>query len=168
MTGLFIAKKVAGPAYIHVIGCQGEPGAKRVQCLHDLEATPRMRGQKPVRVGRQIGVGPLAATPDPAAKLVQLRQPEHVGAMDDHRVRGRDVDTRFNDIGRQQDVGLAVGKLRHHVVELGGRHPAVRGQDPRFRHKSRQTVEDTLQVVDARADTKDLTPAEHLALDRLA
>ena len=43
MTGLFIAKKVAGPAYIHVIGCQGEPGAKRVQCLHDLEATPRMR-----------------------------------------------------------------------------------------------------------------------------
>ena len=61
----------------------------------------------------------------------------------------------------------AVARWGDHVVELGGRHPAVCGQDPRFRHKSRQTVEDTLQVVDARADTKDLTPAEHLALDRL-
>ena len=126
MAGLLITKKIARPADIHVIGCQREPGTKRVQCLHDLEAPPRLRGQQTVWIGRQIGIGPLAAAPDPAAKLIQLRQPEHVGSMDDHRVGRRNVDSRFNDIGRQQDVGLAVSKFRHHVVELGGGHPAVR------------------------------------------
>ena len=52
-----------------------------------------MRSQHPVRIGCQIGIGPLPPAPDPAAKLVKLRKAEHIGTVDDHRVRGWNVDS---------------------------------------------------------------------------
>ena len=168
MAGLLVAKQIAGPADIHVVGGKSEPRTKRVQRLHHLEPAARLRRQHPVRIGCQIGIGALPAAPYTATKLVELRQAEHVGPVDNHRVGRRDIDAGLDDVGGQQDVRLAIGKTGHDIVKLGRRHAAMGRQDARIRHQHRQPVIDALQIVDARADAEDLAATEHLALYGLA
>ena len=54
--------------------------------------------------------GPAA---DPAAELVELGEPEPVGALDDHHRRLRHVDADLDDGRADQDVELAVAEPRH-------------------------------------------------------
>ena len=56
---------------------------------------------------QQIAVAELAAPPDAAAELVELRQAEAVGAVDDHGVDVRDVDAVLDDRRGEQQVVLA-------------------------------------------------------------
>ena len=53
--------------------------------------------------------GVLAAA-DPAAQLVQLRQPEALGLLDQHHRRVRHVDADLDHARRHQHVGLAGGE----------------------------------------------------------
>ena len=48
-----------------------------------------------------------------------------VGEMHDQRVGVRDIQTGFDDRGRQQHIELAVVEIVHDVVEFGRRHLAV-------------------------------------------
>ena len=59
-----------------------------------------------------VGEGALARAPDPAADLVRLREAELVGALDDQRVRLRDVEARLDDRRRHQAVGVAAQEAR--------------------------------------------------------
>ncbi len=52
----------------------------------------------------QVGVGLVVAASDAPAKLVQLRQSEFVGAVDDDGVGVGNVDTGFDDGGTEQHV----------------------------------------------------------------
>ena len=110
----------------------------------------------------------MPPAPDAPAKLIELRQAEHVGTVDDHGVGRGDIDARFNDIRGKQDIRLAIGKAGHHVIQFIRRHLAMRRQDPRLRHQHRQPVIDPLQIGNPRADTENLSAAEHFALDGLA
>ena len=65
------------------------------------------------------------ATADPAAKLVELGEPEPVGALDDHHRRLRDVDPDLDDGRPDEDVQLAVAEPGHLGVAVGGLHPAM-------------------------------------------
>ena len=49
----------------------------------------------------------MLAPADAAAQLMQLRQPEPLGMLDDHHRRIRHVDADFHDRGRHQDLKLA-------------------------------------------------------------
>ena len=49
---------------------------------------------------------------DPAADLVELGEPERVGALDDQRVRLRDVEARLDDRRRDEHVGVAAQERR--------------------------------------------------------
>ena len=106
-----------------------KPAPERVQRLHDFE--PALRGRRQLLLLRQgqIGIGAQLAAPDAAAQLIELRQPEHVGAVHDHRVGRRDVEPGFDDVGRQQQVEGALVERGHHVFELGRRHAAMRHRD---------------------------------------
>ena len=88
----------------------------------------------------QIGIGADLGPADAAAQLIELRQPEHVGAMHDQRVGGRDVEARFDDVGRQQQVEGALVERGHHRFELGGRHPAVRHRELDLGHDLAQPL----------------------------
>ena len=73
----------------------------------------------------QVGVRPPAAPPDAAAQLVELGEPERVGAVDDDRVGVRDVEPGLDDRRADEHVGLAVGEGDHHLLERALGHLAV-------------------------------------------
>ena len=92
--GLLAAEQVAGAADLEVlhrdrhaateVGVLGQGGQPLVGGL----------GQRLVRRVEEVGVGPLAGTPDATAQLVQLGETEGVGALDDHRVGVGHVEAR--------------------------------------------------------------------------
>ena len=45
-----------------------------------------------------------------AAELVQLRQPETLGVLDQHQGGVGNIDAHFHDAGADQNVQVAVGK----------------------------------------------------------
>ncbi len=82
------------------------------------------------RVGEQEAVRAVAAAPDAAAELVQLREPEPVGVLDDHHRRVRDVDADLDHRRRDEHVELPGAKRAHHRLLLLRRHLAVQQADP--------------------------------------
>src|SRR5262249_56082309 len=79
-------------------------------------------GIEQVRVRRDV------AASDAATDLVQLREAELVGALDDQGVRLRDVETRLDDGRRDEHVRVAAEERQHLVLELALPHLAVRNE----------------------------------------
>ena len=69
----------------------------------------------------QVGEGALAGAADPAADLVGLGEAELVGALDDQRVGGRDVEARLDDRRRHQAVGVAAQEGEHRLLQRAAR-----------------------------------------------
>ena len=88
------------------------------------------------RLGRQLACvrieevserGRVGAA-DPSADLVELGEAERVGALDDERVRLRDVEPGLDDRGRDEDVGVPAQERVHPLLELLLPHLAVRDE----------------------------------------
>ena len=94
MARLLVAEQVAGAADVEVAHRDPEAGAELGVVGEGREARRRLLGQRLGRGVEQVGEGALARAPDPAADLVGLREPELVGALDDQRVGGGDVEAR--------------------------------------------------------------------------
>ncbi len=92
MARLFVAQQVPGAANIQIVARQRETGPERIQRLHDFQPAHRGIRHLPVSGQRQVAIAALFRPPDTAAKLVELRQPQHVGPMNDQRVGGRDIE----------------------------------------------------------------------------
>ena len=107
MAGLLVAEQVAGAADLEVAHRDLEAGAELRVVRQRAEAPRRLLGQRGRARVEQVRVGALAAAADAAADLVELGEAEHVGALDDQRVRLRDVDARLDDARRDEHVGLA-------------------------------------------------------------
>ena len=168
MAGLLVAEQIAGAADIEIVRGELEARAQSVERLQHFEPALGLRRdlargrQREQRIGAQLGAA------DAAAQLIDLRQPEHVGAMHDQRIRGRNIEPGFDDGGREQHVEFAVVERRHDVFEHGRRHLAVGRGDAHFRHV---LVEEGLglgEIFDARADIEGLAAAIALAQQRLA
>ena len=162
VAGLLLAEQIAGPADVEVVRGELKSGAERIERLQHLEASLGLRRDFFLRQGKKR-VGPHLGAPYPSAQMVKLREPEHVGAMDDQRVGGRDVETRLDDRGRQKHVVLAVVERLHDVVEHGRRHLAVSHRDAGFRHVLVEKVLGRRNVLDARAHIERLAAAIALA-----
>ena len=151
VAGLLLAEQVAGAANVEVVAGELEAGAERVERLQHLQPPLGRVGQLAVGRQREQRIGAHLGAPDAAAQLVELRQAEHVGAVHDQRVGGRNVEAGFDDGRRQQHVVLAVVEGVHDVVEFARRHLAVGDRDLQFRHDSLQELLDLGEVADARA-----------------
>ena len=86
---LTLAEQVAGAADLEVAHGDLEAAAQLGGLADGLQPLVGLLGQDPVGGVEEVGVGPLAAAPDPAAELVQLAQPEQVGPVDHQRVHRR-------------------------------------------------------------------------------
>ena len=115
----------------------------------------------------EVGVGAPAAPSHAAAQLVELGKPERVGAVDDDRVRVRDVEPGLDDRGADEDVGLAAGEGPHHRLEGALRHLAVADDDPRGGQEAAQLVGLGLDRLDPVVDEEDLPATVQLAQDRV-
>src|SRR5256885_3401557 len=67
-------------------------------------------------VGQQEAPAGRGTSSDPTPELMQLRQPEAIGAFDHHGRRVGDVHADFDDGGRDQDVDLAGDEALHDLV----------------------------------------------------
>ena len=107
VAALLGAEQVAGAADLEVAQRDLEAGAQLRRLEDRLQPLLRDLAQRPVLLVQQVGVGARGAAADAAAQLVELRQAEPVGVVDDDRVRVRDVEPRFDDRRADEDVGLA-------------------------------------------------------------
>ena len=92
VAGLLLAEEVAGAADVEVLGGEGEAGAEAVEGAEDAQALFGLGGELLARLGHDEGVGAELGAADAAADLVELGEAEHVGALDDQRVGGGDVE----------------------------------------------------------------------------
>ena len=120
------------------------------------------------RIGHeQVAVRAPVRAADAAAQLVELREAEVVGAIDEHRVRVRHVEPRLDDHRRDEHVDLAAHELAHDLLELALAHLAVADGDARARHEAADVVGDRVDRLDAVVDEEHLPAAIELARDAL-
>ena len=82
----------------------------------------------------------LAAAHSPA-ELVQLRQPESLGVLDDHHRGVRHIDADLDDRRRDEHVHVAAREGRHHAILLVGLQAPVQQRHLEFRkHLGLQVV----------------------------
>ena len=104
--------------------------------------------------------------PDAATDLVQLREPEGVGALDDQRVRLRDVDPGLDDRRRHEGVGVARKEGVHPLLELPLGHLAVRHEEAKPRTELPELLGRLVDRLHAVVEVERLAPAAVLALER--
>ena len=67
----------------------------------------------------------MRATADASAQLVQLRDPELLGVLDQHHGRVGDIDPHLDHGRRDEHVGPPRRERRHRLLLLARAHPAV-------------------------------------------
>ncbi len=133
MAGLLGAEQVAGAADLEVAHRDREPCAELGVVGERRQPRPRLRRQL-VRVGiEEVRVREDVAAADAAADLVELAQAEHVGPLDDQRVRLRDVEARLDDRRRDEHVRVAGEERDHLLLQLVLAHLTVRDEEAQAR-----------------------------------
>ena len=111
---------IAGATQLHVL--LGDDKAV-VGLSHHLQAVTCIAAQIASR--HEDTVTLIGPTPYPAPQLVQLREAETLGILDDHDRGIGDIDTHFDNSSCHEDVRLTRGKEHHLVVFLGGFHATM-------------------------------------------
>ena len=104
---------------------------------------------------------------DAAAELVQVRQAEILGLVDEHGVGVGNVDAGLDDRGGHENVGLVLDELVHHLFQLVLVHLTVADDDAGVGHELADFIRDGLDVVDLVVYEEDLAVAGQFALQRL-
>ena len=126
------------------------------------------------RLGRQlrrVGIEEVRVREDvraahATADLVELREPERVGALDDERVRLRDVDARLDDRRRDEHVRVAREEGVHPLLELALGHLPVRDEEAQARAELLELLPRLVDRLDAVVEVERLPAARVLALER--
>ncbi len=110
----------------------------------------------------------MLVTSDPSAQLVKIAQAEPVGAIDDDRVRVRNIETAFDDRRGQQHIGLAVDEFRHHFFQIIAVHLAVTDDHAGMRHQRLEFLRHGVDGHHPVVQEKHLPAAVQLALNGVA
>src|SRR2546428_13753629 len=97
MAALGGAENAAGPANLEIPHGNAKTGAKRAVLLDRVNPFARGADRHHFARQKQIGVSLVFGATDAAAKLVEIRQAEKVGLVDDDRVRVRNVEPVCDD-----------------------------------------------------------------------
>ena len=84
--------------------------------LERFDPRARFVGHRVRRRHDQVTVRALLRAADAPAELVELREAEEVRAVDDHRVRARDVEPALDDRRRDEDVVAPLDEVEHHLL----------------------------------------------------
>ena len=136
--------------------------ADSLQALGGLLREGLVGGEEKVRVGLALGAAHAAL------ELVELRQTQALGILDDEGVGMGVVQTALHDGGSHQDVDLSPVEALHHVLDHGRRHLAVRHADAGLGHGGAHGLLGVLDGAHAVAHIVDLAAALDLAADSLA
>ena len=128
----------------------------------------RIRRQRRAGFRGQVAIGAHLRPPNPAPDLVKLAEAEHIRTVDNHCVRGRNIQSTFNNRRGKQHVILAVIEGVHALIQLPRRHLAMGHDVGNLGDMGLQEVLDLRQVLDARDDVKALPAPVAFAQKRLA
>ena len=166
MAGLRPTQEVAGTSDLEVTLGHGQARAQLGVRGDRLEALVRGLGERLVARVEEVRVGAFAASSDAPAQLMQLRQAEGVGAIDDKGIRVGDIQARLDDSRTHKHVELVVPKVLDDGLELVLVHLSVGRAHARLGHQLRDVGGDGGDRVDAVMHVEDLAVAQELASDR--
>src|SRR3954467_1039505 len=167
VAGLLVAEEVAGAADLEVAHRDLEAGTELGVVAERAEALRRLLGQRGRARVQEVRVRALATPAHAPADLVELGEPEQVGALDDQRVRLRDVDAGLDDARRDEHVGLAAQEAHHPLLELLLVELAVRDLERHVRAQAAQALGRLVDRLDAVVDEERLAVALLLPHQRL-
>ena len=78
---------------------------------------------------KQISVGLVFVTSDPAAQLVQIAQSETIRAVDNDGIRVWNIQAALDNGGGEQNVGFAIDELGHDFFQFVAVHLAMADHD---------------------------------------
>src|SRR5258708_738601 len=130
------------------------------------EAAAGDRREFDLRRKHQVSVGAPVGSSDSSTQLIELREPEPVGAVDQNRVAQRNIEAVLDDRGRNQYVGFVVHEFQHHFFQFAFRHLSVADDNSGFRNKRLDLGGNFPDGVHAVVDEIDLAPALQFLLDR--
>src|ERR1700683_840094 len=167
---LFAPEQIARAAMLEVRHRKFETTARFGidQFLERLDAPLGIARDDVLAGNQQVRVCLLARASDPAAKLIQLRQPKMIGAIDDHRIRIRNIEPRFDNRGAHQQIDAVLDKIAHHIFQLMLIHLTMTDADPRLGNQRAQMAGDVCDVLDAVVHEKYLARAIQLAQNDFA
>ena len=163
LAALTFAQQLAGAAYLQIVGGQGEAGTQLAHGLYRFQALLGITGQRLLARHHQVGVSAMVRAADAAPQLMQLRQTQLVGAVDDHGVGAGHVDAGFDDGGGDQDVEALVVEIQHHLLQFALAHLPVGKAHPRLRHDAADGFGGLLDVLDLVVQVVDLPAAPQFA-----
>ena len=164
--GLLGAEQLAGASDLEVAHRDREAGAELGVVGERREPCPGLLGQLRSLGEEQVRVRRDVRPADAATDLVELREPEQVGPLDDERVRLRYVETRLDDRRRDEHVGIASEELHHPALELLLPHLAVGDEDPKARAELLELLCRLLDRLHAVVEVERLPAALGLTLER--
>src|SRR5947208_1103830 len=135
MAALGGAENAAGPANLEIPHGNAKTGAKRAVLLDRVNPFARGADRHHFARQKQIGVSLVFGATDAAEKLVEIRQAETVGPVDDDRVRVRNIETAFDDGSANEHVDFSRNKTRHHFLERVRMHLPVSNFDAYLQDK---------------------------------
>ena len=98
---------------------------------------------------------------------MQVSQTVVLRREDEHRVDVRDIDTRLDDRGGDEDVVIVIDKILQSLCDLVGRHLSVGNHHTCLGTQPVQPVLNALQHIYPVADDEHLPVARHLNIYRL-
>ena len=168
MPRLLFPEEVAGASDFHIRRSDAETGAQFGELLNGREALLGVFAQLSLIGDQEVGVGLVAASSDSPAQLVQLREAEHVGAIDEDRVGMGHVDARLDNGRGDQHIRLSAKELQHHGFERFGVHLPMGHHDARVGHQLLEPGSRLLHRFDPVMDEVDLPAPPQFAQHRFS
>ncbi len=127
-----------------------------------FDACARFVGQLVRGRHEQIADGAFARAADATPELVELREPEHVGPVDEHRVGARNIEAALDDRGRAEDVVPPFDEVEHRLFERRVGHLPVSDRDARCRNELLEARGALVEPVDAVVDVEGLPASQSI------
>ncbi len=162
---LFRPEQVPRPAHLEILESHSEPCTELGVVLQHLQPAlgfliHRVRDQ-------QVAVGAPVRPTDAAAQLVELRQPEVIGAVDEHGIGVGYIESGLDDHRRDQHVHFALYEAAHDCLEVALAHLPVRHFHPPAGCEVAHPLRHRFDGFDAVVDEVDLAAAIELARNPL-
>ena len=116
----------------------------------------------------QISVGFVLGPADASAQLIKIGQTKSIRAIDDNRVRVRNIETALDNRRANQHVDFSRDEARHDRFQFIRIHLAMADVDLRIRAKIGDLVAHALDCLNAIVQKENLTLSLDLAIDGVA
>ena len=148
-TRLFCSEHISRATDIQVLHRQVEPCTQFGEGTQCLQSPTGVLSQQFLRRRYQVAVSLSVASSDTTTQLMQVSQSVFLGGENEYRVHIRDVHTRLDDGGRNEDIVVVVDERLQPLFHLLCRQLTMRDDDACLGAQTPNTVLDAWQHLDA-------------------